>query len=137
MSKTLVIILAVAGTIGLGVWGIYAFLIMMSGMELIPIRTERLEGLSKPRFINLIAPSSQDHIHALFLEITGNVNDGGVLTLNYNDTIIYKTITLPQGDIRFMYDGGDWYSTNCLLKFVPNSDTTQGHLKIDYKFYGE
>jgi len=133
MSKTLVIIL----TIGLGILGIYAFLVIMSGMEPIPFRTERLEGLSKPRSINLIAPSSQDHTHALFLEITGNVNDGGVLTMNYNDTTIYKTIMLPHGDIKFIYDGGDWYSTNCLLKFVPNSDTTQGYLKIDYKFYGE
>lgn len=136
MNKTLVIILAVAGTIGLGIWGIYAFLIMMSGMEPIPIRTERLEGLSKPRSINLIAPSSQKHINALTLDISGHLNDGGILTMIHNDTTIYKTVVLSAGDVKFKYDS-DWYSTNCLLKFTPNTDTTEGHIKIDYKFYGE
>ena len=132
MSKTLVIIL----TIGLGILGIYAFLVIMSGMEPIPFRTERLEVLSKPRSVNLIAPSNQKHINALTLDISGQLNDGGVLTMIYNDTTIYKTVVLSAGDVKFKYDS-DWYSTNCLLKFVPNSDTTQGHLKIDYKFYGE
>ena len=136
MRNRLIILIAVFGILGLIIWGGFHFFVMMSGMEPIPIRTEIIDDLSNEKSINLVAPSSQEHIHALFLEVTGNINDGGLLTILYNDTVTYRKIELSRGAINFLYDGGDWYANNCLLKFTPNSVTTRGDIKIDYKFYG-
>ena len=125
MNRKLIIFLVAFGTLGIVVWGGWSFFVLMSGMEPVPIRTEKLENLSKQRTVDLQAPSSQEHIHALFLEISGHINDGGILKIMYNDSTTYREIVLDSGDVEFTYDGGDWYATNCLLKFIPISDTTR------------
>ncbi|WOK07766.1 hypothetical protein RT717_03895 [Imperialibacter roseus] len=131
--KTITIIIAVLGVL---VFLGYRLLILMSGMHPIPSRTLLLNNFKGTQTVEFQARDDQKHIHGLLLEVHGNISDTLTFTFGMNDSTIYRTEQLTPGIVDFKYSA-DWYSTLCFLTFEPTTDSIDGELQLEYKFFGE
>jgi hypothetical protein len=136
MSKPIKIITIIIAVLGVLTFLGYRFLILMSGMHPIPPRTQILNQFTGTQTVQIQAHQDQENINGLLLEVKGNISDSLTFSFGMNDSAIYRTEQLVPGIVEFKYSA-DWYSTLCLLTFVPTKDSINGELKIEYKFFGD
>ncbi|MGJ3233592.1 hypothetical protein [Marivirga sp.] len=105
-------------------------------MEPTSSRTELLEELSRTQNIEIQARNDQKQIHGLLIELHGYISDSLTFSFGTNDSAIYRTEKLSPGIVDYRYRS-DWYSTLCFLTFEPRTDSIDGELQIEYKFFGE
>lgn len=136
MKKSIIILISLIAGTGILVFLGLAYLFFFVGMELIPPKTQQLNNLRETQIVEIRARDDQEHIHGLLLEVYGDISDSLTFTFGTSDSTIYRTELLTPGVVDFKYNA-DWYSTLCFVTFEPTTDSIDGELQLEYKFFGD
>jgi hypothetical protein len=91
-------------------------------------RTAEVAEVTKASVVTLTAPADRRLVHGISLRFRGHL-DGMAIVSGTN--IQTQRLT---GDFD-VSTGGDWYSTNCVLQYSPES-VRSGTVTIEYDFRG-
>ena len=91
-------------------------------------QTVEVADVTKASVVTLTAPPDRPLVHGISLRFRGHLD--GVATVSGTNV---QTQRLT-GDFD-VSTGGDWYSTNCVLHYSPES-VRSGTVIIDYEFRG-
>ena len=90
-----------------------------------------IDDVSQKTTVLLSKDSEQEHIDAIEILITGNIDRSATIH-PHNGGGEYPTYHIKSGRIRLRIFG-DWYSDKCLLEYEP-VNVSLGNLKIRYRF---
>lgn len=91
-------------------------------------QTAQVADVTKASVVTLTAPADRPLVHGITLRFRGHLD--GVATVSGTNVQTQKLT----GDFDVRTDG-DWYSTNCVLQYSPESVRT-GTVSIEYEFRG-
>ncbi len=101
-----------------------------------PVNTSQqftITQVDKGAILYLIKNPKQGSIHALSIQIQGNLDGKAIITKAYSKNSLEISDTISNKvDLNM---SGDWYQDTCYILYRPLTCKT-GELKINYKFFG-
>lgn len=99
------------------------------------IKKEELILDSGDSIKQVVLRTDEKNIFNLNLLIKGEISGSGQLSIGENDSAVYRTYDVRNGQTEIKYSG-DWYSKSCYVTFR-STTKTNGQLKFEADFAGD